>query len=177
MKPLRHISGCTIEVFDARGERVFKNVGNSIPKSYVDEGKLTYTLLHLWDGSDGFNENYIWEDGAYTIRVTLTSFSGGVQVMDIPMVMDTVKPRITACTVRDGILSAAMSDNGYLKELRIYLPTGEDSYAVNEILTPAYDPDVHTAEIRAELPENIEYVYVRAEDFAGNVTVYRHYLD
>ena len=63
------------------------------------------------------------------------------------------------------------------KDLRLYLPTGEDTYAVNEILTPAYDPDVHTAEIRAELPENIEYVYVRAEDFAGNVTVYRHYLD
>ena len=177
MKPLRHISECTIEVFDARGERVFRNVGASIPKSYVDEGKLTHTLLHLWDGSDGFNEKYIWEDGAYTIRVTLTSFSGGVQVMDIPMMVDTAKPKITACTARDGILSAAVSDNGYLKELRIYLPTGEDTYAVNEILTPAYDPDVHTAEIRAELPENIEYVYVRAEDFAGNVTVYRHYLD
>ena len=76
----------------------------------------------------------------------------------------------------DGVLYAAVSDNGYLREVRIYLPTGSDSYAVNEILTPDYDKNVHTAEITAEIPAEAEYVYVRAEDYAGNVTVVRHYL-
>ena len=49
--------------------------------------------------------------------------------------------------------------------------------AVNEIRTPVYDPDVHTAELTAEIPADAEYVYVRAEDYAGNVTVVRHYFE
>jgi hypothetical protein len=77
--------------------------------------------------------------------------------------------------VSDGKITARAEDDRYLKELKIYLPTGEDSYALSEILTPAYDPDVHEASLSAAWPEGAEYVYVRAEDYAGNVTVYRQY--
>lgn len=174
--PLRHISECAVTVYDADGSKVYENTGYALPKSYTDDGRLLHTILHLWDGSDGFNGEFVWEDGNYKIELTLTSFSGGTQTVQIPMLIDTEKPQITSCTVTEGVLHACASDNGYLKELRIYLPTGEDAYAVNEILTPAYDADIHTAEMRAELPSDIPYVYVRAEDFAGNVTVYRHYL-
>ena len=141
----------------------------------MSEENLLHTVLHLWDGSDGFNEQFIWQDGHYTIEVKLTSFSGGTQTVSIPMQIDTEKPRITSLAEEDGVLYAAVSDNGYLREVRIYLPTGSDSYAVNEILTPDYDKNVHTAEITAEIPAEAEYVYVRAEDYAGNVTVYRQY--
>ena len=33
------------------------------------------------------------------------------------------------------------------------------------------------AELTAEIPADAEYVYVRAEDYAGNVTVVRHYFE
>jgi hypothetical protein len=131
-------------------------------------------MLPLWDGSDGFNENFIWEDGEYTVRLILISFGGRREILDIPMIVDTVKPTVK-CTVSDGKITARAEDDRYLKELKIYLPTGEDSYALSEILTPAYDPDVHEASLSAAWPEGAEYVYVRAEDYAGNVTVYRQY--
>ena len=150
--------------------------GYSLPKSYMSDGKLLHVMLHLWDGTDGFNEEFLWQDGQYTVELTFTTFSGGKQTVSIPMRIDTEKPLITSVSVEDGVLHAHASDDGYLKQLRIYLPTGEDAYAVNEIHTPAYDPAVHTAEIRAEIPQDAEYVYVRAEDYAGNVTVIRHYL-
>ena len=174
--PLSHIEECTFTVYDEKGEQVYENVGYALSKSHMDEGNLLHSVLHLWDGSDGFNEQFIWQDGQYVIEVQLTSFSGGTQTVSIPMQIDTEKPAITSVTEEDGILRVTVADNSYLRELRIYLPTGEDAYAVNEIQTPAYDPAVHTAEIRAEIPQDAEYVYVRAEDYAGNVTVIRHYL-
>lgn len=174
--PFRHVEKCTIAVYGENGETVYENVSYTLPKSYTDDGNLLHVILHLWDGSDGFNEKFIWEDGQYVIELTLLSFSGGEQTVRIPIIIDTEKPQITSLKEKDGVLTAAVSDNGYLRQLRIYLPTGADSYAVNEILTPAYDKNVHTAELRAELPQDAEYVYVRAEDYAGNVTVVRHYL-
>ena len=174
--PLRHIEECTVTVYDQNGEQVYENASYTLPKSYVSEENLLHTVLHLWDGSDGFNEQFIWQDGHYTIEVKLTSFSGGTQTVMIPIQIDTEKPAITSVTEEEGILRAAAADNGYLRELRIYLPTGKDSYSVNEILIPDYDKTVHTAEITAEIPDGAEYVYVRAEDYAGNVTVIRHYL-
>lgn len=174
LKPLRHISAFEVEVENAAGEIIFRDEGPSIPKGYVDEGLLTPTMLPLWDGSDGFNENFIWEDGEYTVRLILISFGGRREILEIPMTVDTVKPTVK-CTVSGGKITARAEDNGYLKELRIYLPTGEDAYALNEILTPAYDPDVHTASLSAAWPKGAEYVYIRAEDYAGNVTVYRQY--
>jgi hypothetical protein len=174
--PLRHIEKCAVTVYGEGGDKVYENESYTLPKSYVDDGNLLHVMLHLWDGSDGFNEKFIWQDGRYVIEVKLTTFSGGTQTVSIPMQIDTEKPRITSLAEEDGVLYAAVSDNGYLREVRIYLPTGSDSYAVNEILTPDYDKNVHTAEIAAELPTYAEYVYVRAEDYAGNVTVVRHYL-
>ena len=174
--PLRHIEECTVTVYDQNGEQVYENASYTLPKSYVSEENLLHTVLHLWDGSDGFNEQFIWQDGHYTIEVKLTSFSGGTQTVMIPIQIDTEKPAITSVTEEEGILRAAAADNGYLRELRIYLPTGKDSYSVNEILKPDYEKTVHTAEITAEIPDGAEYVYVRAEDYAGNVTVIRHYL-
>ena len=176
MYPLRHIEECAVTVYDAEGEEVYKNTGYTFPKSYMEDGNLLHIMLHLWDGSDGFNEEFIWQDGHYVIELTLTSFSSGKQTVSIPMQIDTEKPVITSLREEDGVLYAEIADNGYLRELRIYLPTGMDDYAVNEILCPAYDKDVHTAEIQAEIPAEAEYVYVRAEDYAGNVTVVRHYL-
>ena len=174
--PLRHIEECAIAVYSEDGEIVYEIEGYSLPKSYMSDGKLLHVMLHLWDGTDGFNEEFLWQDGQYTVELTFTTFSGGKQTVSIPMRIDTEKPLITSVSVEDGVLHAHASDDGYLKQLRIYLPTGEDAYAVNEIHTPAYDPAVHTAEIRAEIPQDVEYVYVRAEDYAGNVTVIRHYL-
>ena len=174
--PLRHIEECTVTVYDEKGEQVYENVGYALSKSHMDEGNLLHSVLHLWDGSDGFNEQFIWQDGQYVIEVQLTSFSGGTQTVSIPMQIDTEKPAITSVTEEDGILRVTVADNSYLRELRIYLPTGEDAYAVNEIMKPDYDKNVHTAEITAEIPAEAEYVYVRAEDYAGNVTVVRHYL-
>ena len=170
--PLRHIESFTVEVLDTDGEVIYETAGPSIPKSFVDEGRLTYTLLPLWDGSDGFNEKFVWEDGEYIIRLTFTSFGGRKQVMEIPMILDTVKPTVTVTVDADGI-TAQGEDDGYLKELKIYLPEGEDAYALHETLAPA--PDTHSASLTASWPEGAEYVYIRAEDYAGNVTVIRQY--
>lgn len=175
--PLRHIEECAVAVYDREGEKVYENVAYSLPKSFMDDGQLIHNLLHLWDGSDGFNEQFVWENGKYSIEITMKTFSGGVQTVHIPIVIDTKKPIITSVTMEDGSLHATATDEGYIKQLRIYLPTGEDAYAVNEIQTPVYDPDVHTTELTAEIPADAEYVYVRAEDYAGNVTVVRHYFE
>ena len=174
--PLRHIEECAVTVYGENGETVFESTGYSLPKSYSSEGRLLHTVLHLWDGTDGFNEKFFWQDGQYVIELRLTAFSGGKQTVTIPMQIDTQKPRITSVTVEGDEIRAEAEDNGYLKQLRIYLPTGEDAYSVNEIVNPAYERDVHTAALTAEIPTDAEYVYVRAEDYAGNVTVIRHYL-
>lgn len=176
--PLRNISDAQIVISDADGNTVYENMEIDLMKAHVEDGVLVSALLPLWSGSDGVNDHFVWQDGAYTVRVTFASYAGGEQTFSFPLRIDTEKPRLAECSVTDGVLRARFTDNAYLAEVRVYVPDPEKDgeFILDVTETVAYEADVHEASIEAALPEGLSYVYVSAEDHAGNLTVIRQYL-
>jgi len=175
--PLRSIAACYTEIFSADGRTVFVSEEFDLLKSYVTEGGLKTNNFRLWDGSDGINDHYHWPDGRYEIRMTLVSYTGAVQVLHLPMTVDTVKPELLSAKAAGGILSASFRDESRLAELRIYLPSqdedGEHLLDVRVSVPP--EQSTGTVSVSAEIPAGLEYVYVSAEDTAGNKTIVRVY--
>ena len=179
MKPLRSVSECYIEIIGENGETVFTNSEFDIPKSYVEDGKLVHALIGIWDGGDGINDRFVWEDGAYTARLTFVSYLGGSQSVEIPLTVDTEDPAVENLYIADGVLTASFTDNHYIRSVSVFAPDpdgGDGEYLFYESVEPEYEEGVHTAEIEAEIGEGLQYVYVRAEDYAGNVTWIRQYV-
>lgn len=180
--PFRNIALCEITVVAGDGTVVFENAGVDILKSYPSDGQLVASAVRLWDGSDGKNTHYIWEDGAYTVQLRLTGYTGATQYMEIPLRLDTKKPTVTSCVLaEDGALSVTAEDDGAIRSIRVYLPDGDDAYLADETFAFSHTSagSAHTEQIRVTLPESVvasEYIYIRVEDQAGNVTVVRHYF-
>lgn len=168
--PLRNIAEMHIEILREDGKVLYTGAEFDLLKAAAAEGNLIYNTIRLWDGSDGINDHFYWENGTYTVQLTLVSYTGGGQILYIPLRIDTEKPRCVSLTAEDGALTASFTDNHALKELRIYLPDGKDGYLLNESVRPG---SAVTAEISAALPEEAEYVYVSAEDYAANKCVLR----
>ncbi len=173
--PLRSISRVRIAVTDEDGETLYTETVGDIMKSYVSDSGLTYADLPLWDGADGVNERYFFPDGQYAVRITATSYAGGEQTIEIPLKIDTVKPRVDV-SVEDGTVIAEATDAEMLYSLRIYAPNTadiENPFFVNENAVET----ARSLTLTADVPDGVPYVYVRAEDCAGNVTTVRCYLD
>lgn len=183
--PHRNIAEASVEVYAPDGQLVYENVEFDLLKTAVEDGRPVPALLPLWDGSDGLNDHFSWEDGLYSVRVTFTSFSGGQQILTVPLLVDTERPRASECSAGDKTVRARFTDNHYLRQLRVYLPDPaadrnapeEEKYLLDVRVSPAYEEGVHEAYIEAALPQGASYVYVSAEDYAGNLTVLRLYLD
>lgn len=170
--PLRHVKGCRAEILAENGTAVAEYAYTAAEKSYYNDAGLLYHELALWDGTDALNEHYFWPDGKYVARIEIHSFTGAVQTVEIPLTVDTEAPALTVS--REGnILTAAASDGGALTSLCIYLPDpekpGENLYETAVTGTDG------TLTLTAAFPEGAKYLYVRAEDAAGNVTVTRCY--
>jgi len=180
--PFRNAAACHIEVVDAAGKTVYENSEHHILKTSYTDGALTSVLLPLWDGSDGRNDHYAWPDGAYTLRLTFVSYTSAAQTVYVPVIVDTTAPVLRECEVEDGVVYVSAEDGHFIKELRVYTPASPDGDeapgALNESVRPDYDGTTHTAAMTAEVPRDCtaEYVYVSAEDYAGNITVVRLYL-
>lgn len=177
--PLRNIAMCEISVYSADGRMVFENAGVDLLKSYPEDGMLRSSAIRLWDGSDGKNTHYIRQDGEYTVLLKFTGYTGAEQYMEIPLRLDTTKPTVSSCLLDGDTFTVTAEDDGYIRAIRIYLP-GEDEYLLNESFPFSYEAEIHTAQAEVTLPESIlteaEYLYVRVEDQAGNVTVVRYYF-
>ena len=180
--PLRSVARMTLEITDKDGNRVYAAEEAGIIKAVVMDGSLRTTTLPLWDGSDGLNSHFHWADGTYTVRISLYSYAGALQIFTFPLTVDTEKPTLTSLTETDGTLRADFHDNHYLKELRIYLPGENGEMRLDERLSVPHTEDgkdtrdPHAAAISAALPKDAEYVYVSAEDYAGNTHIVRYYL-
>lgn len=176
--PLRHISRMLVTVTDADGNPVYNASRGSTSKTYVSDDGLTYAQIPLWNGTDGENDKYFFPDGKYEVHITLYSYSGGVQTVDIPLSIDTVLPTLKLDREEDRLYAEA-HDGEMLYSLRIFLPNTdvsealENPYLLDETITDTKE----TLTLTAEIPAGTEYVYVRAEDCAGNVTTVRYYLD
>lgn len=171
--PLRHISRVLISVTDADGESVYTSSHGSAPKTYMSDDGLTYAELFLWDGTDGDNDRYHFPDGQYTVTAVFYSYTGAVQTLEIPLSVDTAAPTLTV-TGEDGVLEAEAADGEMLYSLRIYAPNTENienPYLLDTSVTETKK----TLHLRTKIPAEAEYVYVRAEDCAGNVTIVRYY--
>ena len=171
--PLRHISRVLISVTDADGESVYTSSHGSAPKTYMSDDGLTYAELFLWDGTDGDNDRYHFPDGQYTVTAVFYSYTGAVQTLEIPLSVDTAAPTL-AVTGEDGVLEAEAADGEMLYSLRIYAPNTENienPYLLDTSVTETKK----TLYLRTKIPAEAEYVYVRAEDCAGNVTIVRYY--
>ena len=171
--PLRHISRALITVTDSAGESVYTSSFGSASKTYMSDDGLTFAELPLWDGTDGENDRYYFPDGHYTVTIVLYSYTGAVQTLEIPLSIDTVSPTLTV-TGEDGVMEAKAADGEMLYSLRIYAPNTSDPenpYLIDTSVTETKK----TLTLRTEIPKDAEYVYVRAEDCAGNVTIFRYY--
>ena len=178
--PLRDIDRCQVTVRDASGEILYESAGTDVPKSYVTDGGLTYFVLRLWDGTDGWNDRCFFPDGDYTARITAYSHTDAVQTVEIPLSIDTEAPTLSVKHA-GGKITAEATDGHMLYSFKIYLKnpaynaddpwSGEEYLVSEEILGPA-----DTLSLTAAFGD-AEYLYVRAEDFAGNVTIVRAYAD
>ena len=182
LTPLRNIRDAVVEVFNEDGERVYVNTGSALPKGQLDEELITSELI-LWDGSDGINPLCILPDGLYTVEMTASSFADGLDVFSFPVYLDTEAPRITRAETVEGILCTAAEDGHFLYSLTVYLPNPDynakdpdsEKYIFCEKLRPAYDGVTHTAALAVRIPDDAPYVYIRAEDYAGNYSILRYY--
>ena len=174
---LRSAESMTCEIFDADGELVCYYEDNETHlKTYSDLVELYYDTIGVWDGSDGINNHYILPDGLYTVRLTAYRYSGDGQSMEFPMRIDTVHPTIETF-FEDGVLYAEATDDFAMRALRLYYPGEDESYPVWGGDMAAGDEPTPSLTGAAEVPEGIPYVYVYAEDQAGNVSVIRCYTE
>lgn len=174
--PLRNIASLTVEILNEAGEVIYGDETEGLLKAMEDDdGELDYNLSILWDGTDGINDRFYWEDGMYTLRLTLYSYAGGMQLFTIPMRIDTVAPGIEATLDEDGTLTVYATDNHAVNELRVYLPDGEGDYVIDEVVYPENgEPE---ATITVTWPDSASYLYISCEDYAGNMTVIRVYRE
>lgn len=172
--PLRHAKGCRVNIFAEDGTAVAEYAYTAAEKTFYNDAGLLYHELSLWDGTDALNEHYFWPDGKYVARIEIHSFTGAVQTVEIPLTVDTAAPEITVSREGD-VLTAAASDGGALTVLSVYAPDpekpGENLYETSVTGTDG------TLTLTAAFPEGAKYLYIRAEDAAGNVTVTRLYAD
>ncbi|MBQ4042614.1 MAG: S8 family serine peptidase [Clostridia bacterium] len=171
--PLRNIAEMHIEILQEDGKVLYTSAEYDLLKAISADGKLVYNTVRLWDGSDGINDHFHWQDGSYTVQLTLVSYTGGGQLLYIPIRIDTEKPANSLLEEKDGVLRAAFTDNHALKELRIYLPGEDGEFVLDERISPKLP---EAGEISAALPEGAEYVYVSAEDYAGNKNILRFWI-
>ncbi len=181
LAPLRAIDKAKVEVFNARGELVCESTDGSFDASTwdADNENVYYDYLILWDGSDGINPDFAWDDGDYKIRITFEKSAGGTQTLELPMIIDTVYPTVGVVSEDDGSVTFTARDDRSVRRFFAVLPNpyydpddpegteepayyfAEDSEGIGQITVPA--------EYAAELP----HLYVVAEDFASNRTIYR----
>ena len=171
--PLRNIAELHIEILSAEGEVLYTGGEFDLLKSLASEGSLVYNTLYIWDGSDGINDHFHWADGLYTVRLTLISYTGGTQILSFPLRIDTAAPEVHAQVGADGTLTVTGTDDHALSELRVYLPGEDGEYVTDESVRP--ENGEAQAALTAAYPAGAEYVYISAEDYAGNKTVIRCY--
>lgn len=173
---LRNIADLQVEVLDAEGNTVYENDEGAFVKSFVESSELEYELLLVWNGSDGVNDHYRWADGEYTVRLTLYSYADTMEIWEFPMRLDTKAPTLVSVVDENGVLTAEFTDDHALRELLIYLPDPDEDgeHVIYESVTP--EGGANTAAVSAEIPAGTVYVYISAEDFAGNRTLLRYYL-
>ena len=178
--PLRSIARGQITVYDSAGESVYEGAFAGTTKTFSTAEGIHAAAFALWDGTDGWNDHFFWEDGTYTVHITAYSVSGGVQTMDIPVTLDTKDPALSFSRIGNTVLAEAR-DTGMLHSLRIYAKNPDfdpaDPDSPEYLLEKEINGPMPHLQLRAELPREAEYVYVRAEDCAGNVTVNRCYTD
>ncbi len=172
--PLRHAAGCRVGIFAEDGTAVAEYAYTAAEKTYYSDTGLLYHELSLWDGTDALNEHYFWPDGKYVARITVHSFTAAFQTVEIPLTVDTVSPEITVTGEGDTITAAAF-DTGVLTSLSVYLP--DPGKAGENLYETAVTGTEGTLTLTAAFPAGAEYLYIRAEDAAGNVTVTRAYAD
>ena len=178
--PLRNIAELKIKVTAADGTTVYEGKETDILKSLVRDGKLVHNAVALWDGTDGINDHFHWADGTYTVTLTLFGYGGTIQTFSFPVTVDTEAPVLSSAKMADGVLTAHFTDEHALHSLRIYLPhpeAEEDAeHLVDVTLTLPAGETARAADISAAIPANVEYVYISAEDHAGNRTLLRYYV-
>ncbi len=177
--PMRDIDRCRVTVTDASGALLYESANTDVPKSYVSDGGLTYFVLPLWDGTDSWNSRYFYPDGEYTVCITAYSHTDAVQTVEIPITIDTTAPNLSVQKRGDRVIAEA-TDGHMLYSLAVYRknpdynaadPTGEE-YLVYEAVSGPDTKLTADASLR-----DADYLYIRAEDYAGNVTIVRAYAE
>ncbi len=168
LTPLRHIRTLQVEVFDEKGQSVATHSLGAAPKAYYDDGIFYSKDVVLWDGTDGLNEHYRVPDGAYTLCLTATSYTGVEETVEFPVRVDTRAPELTV-TLTGRTVTATAADESGLVSFAVFTPER----------VPAFTPSEATVarELRYRIPDGAEILYIRAEDSAGNVTYRRYYVN
>jgi Subtilisin-like serine proteases len=158
-----------IEVITSDGtvlEDIFQDI--------VAEGYWTKTITHkenaflsnslYWDGKDIYNHRYTYPDGEYTVVVyyELPYKRGVEKTIEIPFVIDTVKPKMVSYTIEDTLLTIEVYDNYYLDSV-MFDAVFSDTKPMNEAVVEI--------DISAAIEAEADFIYIYIFDVAGNMKV------
>lgn len=124
---LRNLYSLEVTITDRNGGDVqrAKRVYYLTKAFMTEAGELATTILHIWDGTDQDNADYVMPDGRYT--ATLRVFGTDETVVEeasLPIVLDTTPVKIVAQEIVEGADGTR----------RLYLTLHDDHYPMRAVL-------------------------------------------
>ena len=139
---LRNIGSYSIDILDSDGNIIYNYPGSSFPMT-----KGYQNTMYIWDGRDTQNENYIFPDGNYTLRITASTVdSRNTQQMSLDFMIDTTAPESAKTEISkvDGrrLVTLSAIDESKIKSVTLYETKGQDSKKEDVFsVTKNYDGD------------------------------------
>ena len=118
---LRNAVNGRLSVLDKNGDEVYTTGLYQYQSKSQGTSKLLGYVMG-WDGSDGFNHNYILPDGEYTLNYTFKQdFLDKEQTLTIKAVIDTKKPVIEKLSYdpESRLLSVSVTDDNRLQYIKL----------------------------------------------------------
>ncbi len=158
----RNITGYSVEVKNASGETVMR----SSEKSEIPKSGYHTVVLKLWDGGDGINDKFRFDDGDYTVTVKVWQIdSSKAESIEFPIVADTMSPSLTSYSLEfeNGrmYLKVSANDNHFVREAFAYPEQGDERFSAST--------DDGSGSFRIDISGyNGKYLWLDITDYAMN---------
>ncbi|MDD6799077.1 MAG: S8 family serine peptidase, partial [Firmicutes bacterium] len=168
----RSVRSLSIDISDSEGNTVYQGKKYyNVKKAYAEDGVLVPSVAsYVWDGSDGINSRFKYDDGQYYVNVRLTpAFPGApTQTFSFCITVDTEAPEAVVSYVNRKITLSA-HDGHLISSVRVYAPGAGDLGKVS------YNSETASGDVvfSCDIPDGFsgKFVYAEVTDFAANKKV------